>query len=81
MFSVFVAFLVCWTLFNTSSLNFPEFVKLDPKYLNDLLPLISMVLFYQHYVILIQLNSNSLLLQTCWHSSHKASYRDSTGKK
>jgi hypothetical protein len=44
-FGVFVAFLASWILFNTYSLHFSEFVNLDPKYLNDLLPLISVLLF------------------------------------
>jgi hypothetical protein len=40
-----IAFLACPVLFNTSSLHFPEFVKIDPKYLNGLLPFNFNVIF------------------------------------
>ena len=43
LFNVLVAFLACSILFNISSLHFPKFVKMDPKYLNARVPLISML--------------------------------------
>ena len=42
LFSALVALLACSFLFNTL-LHFPDFIKMDPKYVNDVLPVISML--------------------------------------
>ena len=49
LFSALVAFLACSVLFNTSLLHILQFIKMDPKYLNDLLSLIS-VLCLSHFL-------------------------------